>query len=273
MPQGITAGRVARASLRVTRWAFVMLRNGRLPAGAAALVLFGVLVYLLTDPQYMVGRIVVSGVADVPPATIAGASGVLGGNVFAVDTAAVARRVTRLAAIQQADVSLQSPDTLVIRVTERQPAAVWESGTERYLLDRNGVVLAALPSDRVPDLPRLTMAAGEVVPVVGQRLDATPVRSALALVSRLPTESGVTKAAIISDPLVGMIVQTERWRAVVGTDDQLGEKLAVLKVLLADPTWSDVDLRDPARVAVVRLGQKAAPPVATATAAATVRRP
>jgi hypothetical protein len=42
-------------------------------------------------------------------------------------------------------------------------------------------------------------------------------------------------------------VQTDKWRAVMGNDELLGKKLAVLKLLLRDQTWSEADIRDPDR--------------------------
>ncbi len=70
----------------------------------------------------------------------------------------------------------------------------------------------------------------------------------------------MSRAAVVIDPVIGVIVQTESWNAIVGTDEQLGEKLAVLKILLAQtPTWTEVDLRDPTRVAL-HTQRHAAPP-------------
>lgn len=263
MPQGITAGRVARASWRVARWMLAMLKNGRLPAGVGAVALAATLTYLLTDAQYTIRRVVVTGVASIPAPAVAEASGVLGRGVFSIDATTVAMRVTQLPGVQRAEVYTESPGTLVIHVTERQPALVWDMGAQAYVVDRGGVVLAQIGPDALPDLPRLSVRASDTPIAVGQRVDVTPVRSALALVDRLPAEAGVTKAAIIADPLVGLIVQTDQWRAVVGNDDHLGEKLAVLKGLVPDHTWTDVDLRDPSRVALVRPQPATAVPTAT----------
>jgi hypothetical protein len=88
---------------------------------------------------------------------------------------------------------------------------------------------------------------GNHTPVVGGMVDVTPVRAMLALNTRLPAETGLTQAAITLDPVIGIAVQTEKWRAVVGNDELLGKKLAVLKLLLRDQTWTDADIRDPDR--------------------------
>lgn len=280
MPRGINAARTARASLRVTRWFLVMLRNGRLPSGLLAVVIGSVLTVLVTDPRFAVRDVVVQGVVTVSGPSLAETTGVLGRSVFGVDARQVARRIAGLPAVRHVDVYTETPDRLVIRVTERQAAIVWDTGQAVFILDRDGTVLAR--ADRTaPDLPKVrVLAAGPIA--VGERVDPLTVRAALAVLDRLPAEAGVSRAAVVIDPVIGVIVQTESWNAIVGTDEQLGEKLAVLKILLAQsPTWTEVDLRDPTRVAshtnatptpAVRTVVRAGTPAATITATATIAR-
>ncbi len=273
MPQGINAARTARASLRVTRWFLTMLRNGRLPAGLLAVVVGSVLAVLVTDPHFAVRDVVVQGVVTVSGPSLAETTGVLGRSVFSVDARQVARRVAGLPSVRHVDVYTETPDRLVIHVTERQAAIIWDTGQVAFLLDRDGTVLARA-AGTAPDLPNVrVLAAGPIA--VGERVDPLTVRAAFAVLDRLPAEAGVSRAAVVIDPVIGVIVQTESWNAIVGTDEQLGEKLAVLKILLAQPpTWTEVDLRDPSRVALhtdatptpaVRTVVRAGTPVATAT--------
>ncbi|MCA1667792.1 MAG: hypothetical protein LC793_10470, partial [Thermomicrobia bacterium] len=78
-------------------------------------------------------------------------------------------------------------------------------------------------------------------------VSSDPIRAVLALNARLPTEAGITQAAITLDPVAGIIVQSGTWRAVLGNDDYLGKKLALLRQLLRQPPWMEADLRDPTR--------------------------
>jgi cell division protein FtsQ len=52
-------------------------------------------------------------------------------------------------------VSHRLPDTLVIDIVERTPAALWQSQGQLALIDREGVVLDRVPVDKMPDLPLL----------------------------------------------------------------------------------------------------------------------
>jgi len=274
MPRRITAARTARASLRVTRWFLAMLQNGRLPAGVLAVIVGGALAVFVTDPRFAVRDVVVQGVVTVSGPSLAETTGVLGRSVFGVDARQVAQRIAGLPAVQHVDVYTETPDRLVIHVVERQAAIIWDTGQSLFILDRDGTVLARAERT-APDLPKVrVLAAGPIA--IGERVDPLTVRAALAVLDRLPAEAGVSRAAVVIDPIIGVIVQTEGWNAIVGTDEQLGEKLAVLKILLAQPlTWAEVDLRDPTRVAlhanatptpVVRMVVRAGTPAAAVTA-------
>lgn len=249
MPKGITAARTARASWRVTRWFLVALRSGRLPAGLAAVATGIVLSVLVTDAHFVVRRVTVEGVVALAGPGLAETSGVLGRGVFAVDAQVVADRLAQLSPVRRVEVRTEFPDHLVIRVQERQATLVWETGASSFLLDRDGTVLAKVEIPP-PSLPRVRVLTAAPI-AVGEQVEPRTVHAVLAVIDRLPTEAGVSEAAVMLDPVIGVIVQTERWNAVVGTDEQLGRKLAVLKALVRpNQPWTEIDLRDPTRVAL-----------------------
>ncbi|WP_320067064.1 cell division protein FtsQ/DivIB [Micromonospora sp. RTGN7] len=62
-----------------------------------------------------------------------------------VDLAAAARRIGGLAPVERVTVSRDWPDTLVVRVVERTPAAVVPQGQAFAVVDRSGVVFRSLP--------------------------------------------------------------------------------------------------------------------------------
>lgn len=247
MARGITARRVGQACAHTLRWTAVMLRNGRLPAGAGALALAAILAYVVTDARFAVNTVVVTGAAAIPGPTIAEASGVLGESVFGVDSATVARRIAALPASRRVDVSTEAPDRLIVHIVERRPVLVWDADDRSFLIDETGDVIGQADGSTADGLPHLRALPGNPSPTVGNSVGAMPVHAALALNERLPAEAGLTQAAIILDPLIGVVVQAEKWRAVVGNDELLGKKLAVLKLLLRDQTWSEADVRDPDR--------------------------
>ena len=57
--------------------------------------------------------------------------------------------------VKDARVSRRLPDTLVIDIVERTPAALWQSDGRLALIDHEGVVLDRVQVDKMPDLPLL----------------------------------------------------------------------------------------------------------------------
>lgn len=57
--------------------------------------------------------------------------------------------------VKDARVSRRLPDSLVIDLVERTPSAVWQHQGRLNLIDGEGVVLDAVPVDKMPELPLL----------------------------------------------------------------------------------------------------------------------
>lgn len=72
-----------------------------------------------------------------------------------IDAGAIRNRLLRFGWVKDARVLRRLPDTLVIDIVERKPAALWQSQGQLALIDSEGVVLDRVPVDRMPDLPLL----------------------------------------------------------------------------------------------------------------------
>jgi cell division protein FtsQ len=72
-----------------------------------------------------------------------------------VDVADIRRRLLGYGWVKDARVSRRLPDTLVIDIVERTPAALWQSSGQLALIDSDGVMLDRVPVDKMPDLPLL----------------------------------------------------------------------------------------------------------------------
>ena len=72
-----------------------------------------------------------------------------------VDVAAIRQKLLRYGWIKDARVSRRLPDTLVIDIVERQPAALWQDRDRLALIDSEGVVIDRVPVTKMPDLPLL----------------------------------------------------------------------------------------------------------------------
>src|SRR5689334_6763402 len=64
-------------------------------------------------------------------------------------------RLLKFGWIKDARILRRLPDTLVIDIVERKPAALWQSQGQLALIDSEGVVLDRVPVDKMPDLPLL----------------------------------------------------------------------------------------------------------------------
>jgi cell division protein FtsQ len=72
-----------------------------------------------------------------------------------VSVSEIRRRLLQYGWVKDARVSRRLPDTLVIDIVERHPAALWQNEGRLALIDSDGVVLDRVPVDKMPDLPLL----------------------------------------------------------------------------------------------------------------------
>ena len=72
-----------------------------------------------------------------------------------VDVASVRQQLLRFGWVKDARVSRRLPDTLVVDIVERQPAALWQDRDKLALIDSQGVVIDRVPVTQMPDLPLL----------------------------------------------------------------------------------------------------------------------
>lgn len=75
-----------------------------------------------------------------------------------VDVAGIREKLLRYGWVKDARVSRRLPDTLVIDIVEREPAALWQDSARLSLIDSEGVVLDRVKVSDMPDLPLLVGA-------------------------------------------------------------------------------------------------------------------
>ena len=116
----------------------------------------------LGDAGFRIERITLRGREMAARDEILDALGVaVGEPIFAVDMTAARRRVEALGWVQSAAVARLWPDTLHISVIERSPAAVWQKDGALRLIDREGVVIAAVDASDYVELPLLVGAGAD----------------------------------------------------------------------------------------------------------------
>ncbi len=72
-----------------------------------------------------------------------------------VDVDAIRRRLLQYGWVKDARISRRLPDSLVVDIVERTPAALWQNQGGLALIDSDGVLLDRIPVDKMPDLPLL----------------------------------------------------------------------------------------------------------------------
>lgn len=70
-----------------------------------------------------------------------------------VDLDAIRDRLMRYGWVEDARVSRRLPDTVLVDIVERVPAAIWQHRHRLMLIDAQGIVLAPVDVSAMPDLP------------------------------------------------------------------------------------------------------------------------
>ncbi|WP_114954221.1 cell division protein FtsQ/DivIB [Sphingosinicella terrae] len=70
-----------------------------------------------------------------------------------VDLQGTRERLLQFGWIKEARVHRRLPDTLVVDIVERRPAAIWQNNRRLSLIDAEGVVLEPVRIDAMPELP------------------------------------------------------------------------------------------------------------------------
>ena len=173
-----------------------------------------------------------------------------------VDVAAIRERLLHYGWVKDARVSRRFPDTLVIDIVERKPAALWQDEDRLTLIDSEGVVLDRVPVSQMPDLPLLIGpgANGQAV-----RLDQ--------LLAKVPS----LKAQLVSATWVGQ----RRWdlafqsgEVVMLPEGPAASESALTRFAKMDQSagllgrgFVSFDLRNPNKTMTVRLPRKPGEPI------------
>ncbi|WP_158806008.1 MULTISPECIES: cell division protein FtsQ/DivIB [unclassified Acidisoma] len=202
-------------------------------------------------------HIVIEGRANTPEPILRTALGITTGTpILGFSVAAVRSRVTALGWVQDAVVERRLPDTLLVRLTERAPFAVWQDHGRFRLLDRAGAVMGDKDVARTARELSLPLVVGDGAP------DATA-----ELFDEMAPFPDIT-----SHMVAAVRVGQERWNLVMKSgatvmlpgenQDQALGRLGALntRMKLLDRPLQIVDLRLADRVVVRPYPPPPAPP-------------
>ena len=160
----LSSGAAALAALALT--GFVLERTGVIARAGAAVEqrLFA----LTARCGLAVGNVQVEGRERASREAVLSAVAVTRGTpILAVDPADAKQRLEAVPWIRSASVERRFPDTLHIRLVERQPLAFWQRHGKLALIDRDGVVIA---TDRLDRFGNLIVLVGPDAPAHGAEL-------------------------------------------------------------------------------------------------------
>lgn len=160
-----------------------------------------------------------------------------------VDLNGVRDKLMQYGWVADAHVSRRLPDTLLIRIVERTPAAVWQDQGQLSLIDRDGVFLQSVSADAMPNLPLVIgPGADRQEPAYQQLMEAAPalkprVRAATWVGNRrwdLLFDSGETLS--LPEGTIESAAALRKFAELDGTRALLGKG------------WVKFDMRDPTRL-------------------------
>jgi cell division septal protein FtsQ len=240
---------------------FWQMRGAKLSGVLALSGLSWVLYVLFTTPTFFVYTAEIQGNAAVSTREIYLMSGIDSQSIFWINPAEVVKRITTLPNIKVVTVSLALPARVVIKVAERQPELLWQTGQTVWWVDQEGTVVP--PKSDLTDMLRIIDDDRQPLQP-GYQIDADIVKGARTLRVLVPEVSIIRYSRAR-----GLTVATpEGWPVYLGEGDEVKAKLVVLTAVLADLkerniTPAYVDLRDPLRpvyrpATIIQIGQPGA---------------
>ena len=180
---------------------------------------------MLGSSVFGVETVDVTGIARLGPDQVRDQAAIEAGTPLArLDTDGIVERVRELPAVRAVEVTRDWPSTVVIRVTEREAAAVQARGRDWALVDRTGVVFGTA-ARRPHGLPRVSAPVTE---------GAAALRATLDVLDALPVPVRDQVREVRAASLERVTLRLSRGRTVEwGSAERSERKAAVLTVLLS----------------------------------------
>ncbi len=158
-----------------------------------------------------------------------------GESIFGVDVQQARERLLRLQWVSDAEVFRRYPDVICVRILEKAPFALWNSGHEMYVVDRNGGRIALAERPQFAKLPLFLgdapLGASEIVEAIGLH------RAVSARVEAMQRVSG-RRWNLILDNGVLVKLPEQGWARQLGVLDKLIVESGILERDIAE-----IDLR------------------------------
>ncbi len=193
---------------------------------------------------FQVQRVHVEGATPMARADVLKAAGLTRGDpILGLDLNALRGRVEQVGWVRSAKVVRLLPDTLIVSITQRQPAAVWQDNRKSMVVDDTGRVIPEADAGRFTDLPLVVgtganEALDDILPLVRARPQLMQRLEALVRVDDRRWDIRLKDGGIIALPALhadSALIQLDR----------LEQTQQILSLGL-----ERIDLRDPDAISV-----------------------
>lgn len=139
-------------------------------------------VFLRDSSRFQVQAVVIEGLDALSESALLEQSGITGAdNVIFFDLEGVETRITAMPYVRSCGVGLAFPDTVILRIWERQPHATLMVNSRAYEIDRERVVLRECQPGEMPGEPFLTNVEGVNFVTLGEQLSQPALIGALSV--------------------------------------------------------------------------------------------
>lgn len=200
------------------------------------LVLLALGAFVFTGDLFLVRSAEVGGGRYVPVEEIFTQSEIAGKHILTIDPRDVEAVLETSPSLDDAEVLIQWPARVIIRVREREPALIWQQGENRYWVDLNGHLMVERR-----DLPTLlrVINEGEAIPFQCPgpncaQQDAISINPEVVQGAQHLKTLRSNIDVLYYDPVRGLSYQDGRgWRAYFGVGPTMDTKLIVYETLVA----------------------------------------
>ncbi|MPZ49936.1 MAG: FtsQ-type POTRA domain-containing protein [Dehalococcoidia bacterium] len=185
---------------------------------------------LLRSPWLTVQEIRIAGAETLDAAGLAELSDLQGRSMLSLPVDEATERLQALPQVRTASISREWPQTVTIHVEERVPFAFWSTGNRDYVVDADGVVLAAgVPSGPAPRI----VEPGDRILAAGDRVHPDALTLADRIMRESPRFLGQSIRELEYRAGIGVTaVFTNNLRVTFGDERSYEYKVAVLAKLL-----------------------------------------
>lgn len=181
-------------------------------------------------------EIVVAGNDTIPESELLALTGVAKGDtLWSFSGSQIERRLERHVMISEALVIRDLPRGIQIHVTERRPFLLLVAGERFAVLDGNGIVIDIIRRVADTGLPFYLGAHLQETLNLGQRIVDREVLRVLSFLQGVPPDLLYLVREVEPGPLVWSVYTGEGIQVVLGTPEDLREKLLLVEGLLEEP--------------------------------------